>query len=143
MLTRLFVITLALVVLSGASIADWYDASGRGLIPFWMHAGGFYTLLVFINEHDDTTDVIHIRFCDDNGNYCSDPTGDMWAVRHGEMRTFSTTPMVPEWIPTTASYGYVEFRTVVGGHIHAWALIMNEVSGAAMVVPAYNQDWGF
>jgi len=45
--------------------------------------------------------------------------------------------------PPSASYGYVKFRTIEGGSIQAQALIVSGLSGAAMVVPAYHQDWGF
>jgi len=106
MLTRLFVINLAIIILSGASLADWDDAAGRGLIPFWTNAGDFNTLLVFVNGHEETSDVIHIRFCDHNGRFCSDTTGDMYGIRQREMLTFSTTrksvnPREPPlWIPT-------------------------------------------
>ena len=135
--------TLVLLLMSATLFADWYNCAGRGLLPFWINAGDFYTLLVFVNGDEDTNDVIHIRFCDDNGNWCSDPTADMYSIRSRGMLVFSTRQKTPCWIPTTADYGYVMFRTWDGGYIHAWALICNEVSGAAMVVPAYDQDSGF
>ena len=140
---RIGLFTFALLSLAAASFADWDDAYGRGLIPFWVNYADYYTLLVFVNGHEETSDVIYIRFCDEHGNWCSDTTADAWSIRIKEMRRFSTTQKVPIWIPTTASYGYVKFRTDYGGYIHAWALIMNEISGAAMVVPAYDPDNGF
>ncbi len=135
--------TLTLLFMSAVLFARWDDAYGRGLIPFWINAGDFYTLLVFVNGHEETSDTIHVRFCNHNGHFCSDTTGDMYGFRSREMLVFSTTPKVPTWIPTTASYGYVKFRPVDGGFIQAWALIINDLSGAAMVVPAYSQDYGF
>ena len=135
--------TFALLFMSAVLPADWDDTCGRGLIPFWVNAGDFYTLLVFVNADECTGDTIHIRFCNHNGHFCSDTTADMFGLRHREMLVFSTTPKVPTWIPTTASYGYAKFRTVYGGYIHAWALICNELSGATMVVPTYDQDTGF
>ena len=143
---RIGLFTFALLSLAAALSADWNDAPGRGLIPFWINYGDYYTLLVFVNGDDATADVIRIRFCDEHGNWCSDPTSDMFFIRQREMLPFSTTPKMPDsitWIPTTASYGYVMFRTYYGAHIHAWAVVMNEISGTAMVVPAYDQDKGF
>ncbi len=140
---KIAICAFAMLFISAVLPADWDDAAGRGLIPFWVNAGGFYTMLVFVSGHEDTPDVIEIRFCDDNGRYCSDTTADMFSIRSREMLVFSTRQKTPHWIPTTADYGYVMFRTWDGGYIHAWALICNELSGAAMVVPAYDQDSGF
>ena len=146
---RIGLFTFALLSLAAALFARWDDAYGRGLIPFWINYADYYTLLVFVNGHEETSDIIQIRFCDEHGNWSSDPTADTWTIRQREMLTFSTTRRSinpreqPYWIPTTASYGYVKFRALYGGDIHAWALIYNEISGAAMVVPAYDQDKGF
>ena len=139
---RIGLFTFALLSLAAALFATWDDAAGRGLIPFWINYGDYYTLLAFVNGDEDTPDVIYIRFCDVHGNWCSDPTA-AWSIRQREMLRFSTTQKVPYWIPTTASYGYVKLRAQNGGYVHAWALIYNEISGTAMVVPAYDQDNGF
>ncbi len=135
--------TLTFLFMSAVLFARWNDAVGRGIIPFWINADDFYTLLVFVSADEETSDIIHVRFCDENGHWCSDTTGDMFLIRHREMLVFSTTPAVPTWIPTTANYGYAKFRVVDGVPIQAWALIINELSGAAMVVPAYDQYNGF
>ena len=138
-------IAVALMLVSCCALAlDWDDCVGRGLIPYWINAGGFQTMLVFINEHDGTSDVIHIRFCDHNGNFCSDTTADMYSIRSREMLIFSTTPAVPRWIPTTAHYGYVQFRTEEGGLTHAYCVIYNQLTGSSgFVVPACHQYRGF
>ncbi|MBN1592326.1 MAG: hypothetical protein JW941_03630, partial [Candidatus Coatesbacteria bacterium] len=78
-----------------------------------------------------------------NGNPVSNTTGDMFSIRATEMLLFSTTPAVPTWIPTTASYGYVKFRTDEGGYIHAYCVIYNQMTGTGYVVPAFVQDAGF
>ncbi|MBN2207680.1 MAG: hypothetical protein JW759_00050 [Candidatus Coatesbacteria bacterium] len=135
--------TFALLSLAAASFATWDDAAGRGLIPFWINYADYYTLLVFVNGWEESADVIYIRFYDVHGNWCSDPTGNLFSIRTREMLRFSTTQKAPYWIPTTGSYGYVKFRAQDGGHIHAWALICNGISGTGMVVPAYDQDYGF
>ena len=140
---KIAICTSALFLMHAILPADWDDSVGRGLIPFWINAGDFYTLLVFVSGDEETSDTIHIRFCDHHGHFCSDTTGDMYGFRSREMLIFSTTPKVPTWIPTAASYGYVKFGTVEGGYIHAWALIVSELSGTTMVVPAYDQDTGF
>jgi len=138
----------ALLLIHTTLFANWHDARSRGLIPFWINAGHFYTLLVFVSGNEQTPDTIHVRFCDDNGYFCSDTTGDMFAIRSRDMLAVTTkrksgNPRLPVWMPTTASYGYAKFRARDGLPIHACALIINELSGATMVVPAYNQDTGF
>ncbi|MBN1591741.1 MAG: hypothetical protein JW941_00670 [Candidatus Coatesbacteria bacterium] len=148
MFKGLFIIIVALSLLSITSFADWDSAGTRGLFPFWMNAGGFYTLLIFVNGHWGTGDVISVRFCDSHGNWCSDTTADMFAIRCGEMLVFTTdedSSLAGDlyWIPTTAEYGYVLFRPDEGGTNHAYALIYNELTGAGMAIPAYFQDDGF
>ena len=146
---RISLCTLTLLFMSAVLFARWDDCAFRGLFPFWVNAGDFYTLLVFINGDEASGDIIHIRFCDENGHWCSDTTADMFGIRDREMLAFTTKPKsyeprLPQWIPTTASYGYVKFRAADAWEdIHAWALIISDLSGAAMVVPAYDQDNGF
>lgn len=137
--------TVVLLFTSAVLVGAWWsDCVGRGLIPFWVNAGDFYTFLVFVNEDDCTHDVLLIRFCDDHGNWCSDTTRDMYSIHSREMLVFSTRPKTPHWIPTTGNYGHIKFRTEEGsGHICAWVLIYNDLSGASMVVPAYDQHSGF
>ena len=140
---KLFVLTVGLLLLGSMAFADWDDAAGRGLCPYWQSGGDWYTLMSFVNGSEETGDTIHVRFCDANGHWCSDTTGDMFAIRQGEMLMFSTTPSVPTWVPVTAGFGYVEFRAVEGGYIHPYTVIYNQVTGSGYVVPWYNQDAGF
>ena len=67
----------------------------------------------------------------------------MYSIRAGEMLMFSTTPPVPHWIPTSADFGYILFRVVDGGFIHASCVIYNQVTGSGYIVPVYHQDRGF
>ncbi len=149
MLARLSVITLALIILSGASLADWDDACGRGLIPFWINTPTHYTMIVFVNGSEGYTDYVHLRFCDTEGRFCSDATGDMYGIRQNEMLMFSTRANPPSFfdycrhIPVSAPHGYAMFRTVEGGFIHAFAFIVNEITGRLVTVPIYDQDKGF
>ena len=140
---KLLVLTVGLLLLGSMAFADWDDAVGRGLFPYWQTGGDWYTLLTFVNGSEETNDVLHIRFCDVHGNFCSDTTADMFAIRFREMLLFSTTPAVPSWIPTSADFGYLKFRTVDGGFIQAYCVIYNQVTGSGYVVPACNQDAGF
>ncbi|MBN1591740.1 MAG: hypothetical protein JW941_00665 [Candidatus Coatesbacteria bacterium] len=138
--TMLF--TIALIVAASILRGDWDDDGARGFIPFWVNSGDFYTLLVLVNGDEDTPDVIRIRLCDHNGNYCSDTTVDR--IGPDELLVFSTQEATPTWIPTKADYGYILFRADEGsGFIQAWALIYNRHSGVAMAVPSYNQGRGF
>ena len=148
MLTKLCVLTLAIVTLSGASLADWDDACGRGLIPFWINTPTHYTMIVFVNGSEDDSDVLHLRFCDTEGDFCSDTTGDMFSIRRSEMLMFSTRENPPSLfncthIPVTAPHGYAMFRTVDGGFIHVFAFIVNEITGRLATVPVYDQETGF
>ena len=149
MLTRLCILILALVILTGASLADWDDTMGRGLIPFWINTPTYYTMIVFINGSEENSDALHLRFCDTEGEFCSDTTGDMFAIRQGEMLMFSTSANPPSLfdycrhMPVSAPHGYAMFRTVDGGFIHAFAFIVNQITGRLVTVPIYDQDEGF
>ncbi len=134
---------VAVLVVGGCALADWDTANGRGLFPYWQTGGDWYTLLTFINTSEETNDVIHIRFRDMHGPPCSDTGTDMYSIRHGEMLMFSTHPLVPFWIPTSADYGFIKFRTVDGGCIQTFCVIYNQVTGSGYTVPAYHQDRGF
>ena len=134
---------VAFLVVGGCALADWDDAKGRGLIPYWQTGGDWYTLLSVVNGSEETNDVIHIRFEVIHGSACSDTTADMYSIRAGEMLLFSTTPPVPHWIPTASDCGYIMFRTVGGGFIHVYCVIYNQVTGSGYVVPAQHQDRGF
>ena len=140
---KLFVLTVGLLLLGSMAFADWDDTAGHGLFPYWQTGGDWYTFITFVNGSEETSDVLHVRFCDVHGNWASDTTMDMYALRHKEMLIFSTSPAVPHWIPTTTAYGYLMFRTVDGGYIHPYAVIYNQVTGSGYVVPAYAQDAGF
>ena len=140
---KLFVLTVGLLLLGSMAFADWGDAVGRGIFPYWQTGGDWYTLLSFVNGSEETNDVIHIRFFDVHGNPCSDTTADMYSIRAGEMQLYSTTPPVPHWIPTSADFGYILFRTTDGGFIHAYCVIYNQVTGSGYVVPSFGQDSGF
>jgi ABC-type glycerol-3-phosphate transport system permease component len=59
------------------------------------------------------------------------------------MLIFSTTAMVPTWIPVSAGYGWIRFRVQGGGFIQAFCVIYNQVSGTGYTIPAYHQDTGF
>ena len=136
-------LTVVLLLVSGCALAEWDTANGRGLIPYWQTGGYWYTLLSFVNTSEETSDVIPVRFFPIHGSPCSDTGIDMYSIRAGEMLMFSTTPSVPHWIPTSADYGIIKFRTVGGGFIHACCVIYNQVTGSGYIVPAYHQDRGF
>ena len=137
-------ITIALMLASCCALAvDWYDCKGKGIFPYWQTGGDWYTLLSFVNTSEETGDVIHIRFEDVHGSFCSDTTSDMYSIRQKEMLMFSTTPQVPAWIPTTTDYGWIRFRTEEGGCIYAYCVIYNQMTGSGYVVPAQHQDRGF
>ena len=135
---------VALVLAGGCALAvDWDDAKGRGMFPYWQTGSGWYTLVGFVNGSEESGDVIHIRFPDVHGSAISDTTGDMYSIRAREMLIFSTSANVPFWIPVTASYGYVLFRTDNGGFIQAYCVIHNGATGTGYTVPAVPQDHGF
>ncbi|MBN2207681.1 MAG: hypothetical protein JW759_00055 [Candidatus Coatesbacteria bacterium] len=148
MLTRLPVVILSLLILSGASLATWDHAAGRGLIPFWINTPTHYTMIVFINGSEYDSDTVHLRFCDTEGSFCSDTTGDLYSIRQNEMLMFSTRANPPSLftcrhIPVTAPHGYAMFGAVEGGFIHAFAFIVNDVTGQLATIPIYAQDKGF
>ena len=148
MLTRLPVIILSLLILAGASLADWDDPAGCGIIPFWINTPTHYTMIVFVNGSERSYDTVHLRFCDTEGNFCSDTTGDMFAICPNQMLMFSTRANPPSLfssrhIPVTAPHGYAMFRTVRGGFIQAFVFIVNDVTGQLVTVPDYLQNEGF
>lgn len=59
------------------------------------------------------------------------------------MLLFSTTPAVPTWIPTTASFGFIKFRVDDGGTIIVNCIIYNQMTGTGYTVPALHQERGF
>ena len=140
---RLLALTFVLTVVSCCALAQWDDAKSRGLIPFWQTGGNWYTLLVFVNGSEETTDILYLRFCDAHSGGCSDTTSDMHSIRYREQLVFSTTPSIPLWIPTTANTGYIMYRVANGTPISAYCVIYNDVTGSGYVVPAYRQDHGF
>ena len=135
---KLLTLTVGILLLGSCALATWDDANGRGLIPYWQTGGNWYTMLTFVNTSEETGDVIYIRFA-----LFSDATSDAYSIRQGEMLVFSTTPMVPTWIPVSAGYGYVRFRVQGGGCIQTLCVIYNQVSGTGYTIPAYHQDAGF
>jgi hypothetical protein len=140
---KLLILTVGLLLIGSMAFASWDDAAGKALSPYWQNGGNWYTLLTFVNGSESTGDVIYVRFFDVHGNACSDTTGGTYSIRQGEMLIFSTSPAVPTFIPVSAGYGYVCFRTQDGGYIHAYNVIYNQVTGSGYVVPWYNQDSGF
>ena len=140
---KLFVLTVGLLLLGSMAFADWDDANGRGLCPYWQSGGDWYTLMTFVNGSEETPDTIHVRFCTEDGHWCSDTTGDMYSIGPKDMLMFSTVPSIPTWIPTTAGFGYIMFRTVDGGFVHPYTVIYNDITGAGYVVPWFHQDSGF
>ena len=140
---KLLVLAVGLLLVSSVAFASWDDAVGHGLCPYWQTGSNWYTLMTFVNGSESTQDVIYVRFFDVHGNPCSDITGNTYSIRHGEMLIFSTTSAVPTWIPTSAGYGYVMFRSQDGGLIHPYTVIYNQVTQSGYVVPWYHQDVGF
>lgn len=141
---KIIALGVALVLVGGCALAGyWGDATGRGMFPYYQTGAGWYTIVVFVNGSEETGDVIHIRFYPAHGSPCSNTTGDMFAIRAGEMLIFSTSPSVPIWIPVTATYGYTLFRVDNGGFIQAYCVIYNGMTGNGYVVPAVPQDHGF
>ena len=141
---KLFALAVGLLLLGTVAFAvDWDDTAGRGMFPYWQTGSGWYTLLIFVNGSEETGDVIHIRFCDVHGNWCSDTIGDMYSIRHREQLMFSTSASVPTWIPVTAGYGYVLFRTDTGGYIQGYCVIYNGMTGTGYVVSTCDQNAGF
>ncbi|MCD6327404.1 hypothetical protein J7M28_07610 [bacterium] len=140
---KILVLTVGLLLLGSLAFADWDDAGGRGIFPYWQSGGNWYSLLVFVNGSEETNDILYLRFMDDGGRPCSDTTGDMYNIRAGEQLMFSTVATVPVWIPTTAGYGSVLFRVQDGGYLHPYLVIYNEMTSTGYAVPAYRQDGGF
>ncbi len=96
---KIIALGVALMLVGGCALAgDWGDATGRGMFPYWQTGGGWYTIVVFVNGSEETSDVIHIRFIAMHGSFISDPTALMYTIRAGEMLIFSTSPNVPIFI---------------------------------------------
>ncbi|MBN1591686.1 MAG: hypothetical protein JW941_00395 [Candidatus Coatesbacteria bacterium] len=135
-------LAVAILVVAHTAFADWDSAVRRGIIPYWQTGENWYTLLIFVNGSDESGDVISVRFKDSMSG-CSNTTSDMFSIRHGEMLLFSTTPTVPTWIPTTASYGYILFRLDDGMPVNVYCIVYNRATGTGAVMPVYDQDRGF
>ena len=135
-------IVLLMVFAGSIGEATWDDANSRGLIPYWQDGGDWYTFFVFVNGSETASDVLYLRLEGPHGSPCSD-TSTAYGIRAGEMLTFSTTPEVPVWVPTTASYGWARFRAEEGGFIHPYCVIYNQVTQSGYTVPAYPEDHGF
>lgn len=133
---------LALSLVASCALAQWDDAKSRGLFPFWQTGGDWFTVLVFVNGSEETSDVIYVRFVTTH-SWSSDTTTDRYGIRYREQLVFSTSPSVPLWIPTTASTGYIVSRVKDGGMIHPYCVVYNGLTGAGFAVPAYHQDHGF
>ncbi|HUT05039.1 MAG TPA: hypothetical protein VM163_14250 [bacterium] len=141
---KLFVLAVGLLLLGTVAFAtDWGDTAGHGMFPYWQTGTGWYTLLIFVNGSEETPDVIHVRFFDMHGNPCSSTMADMFSIRQGEQLMFSTTGAVPTFIPVTAGYGYVLFRTDTGGYIQGYCVIYNGTTGTGYVVSCRDQKAGF
>ena len=135
--------TVGILLLGSCALAAWDDANGRGLFPYWQTGNNWYTMLTFVNTSEETGDVIYLRFRDVHDGWDDDTTADTHSIRQREMLIFSTTPTVPMWIPTTAGYGYIQFRVQGGGFIQAFCVVYNSVTGSGYLVPPYHQDAGF
>jgi len=140
---KLVLLALAVLMLHSTSLATWEDANGRAIAPYWQSVEMWFTMIVFVNGSEDAYETIYVRFCDVHGNFCSDTQADMFGIRAGEQITISTKPGVGYNMIVSAFYGYIQFRADEGGHIHAYPLIYNELTGGGFVVPTYNQDSGF
>ncbi len=142
---KLFVLAVGLLLLGTVAFAvEWGDTAGHGMFPYWQSgAAGWYTLMIFVNGSEETGDVLHVRFLDVHGNFCSDTTADMYSIKHGEQLMFSTTPAVPTFIPVTAGFGYVLFRTDEGGYIQGYCVIYNGMTSTGYVVSTVDQNSGF
>ena len=138
----LFAVAVGLMVVGGAALATWDEANVRGLFPYFQSGGDWFTALIFVNASEETSDVVHIRFYDWRSG-CSDTISDAYHIRQREQLIVSSAPGVGTWIPTTCGYGYVLFRVVDGGFIHAYCVIYNRMTGCGYIVPAYRQDHGF
>ena len=140
---KLLVLTVGLILVSGLAFATWEDATVRGLFPYFQSGGDWYTLVIFVNGSEETPDVVHLRFCDTHGNFCSDTIADMYSIRQGEQLIASTAMSVGTWIPVTSGFGYTKFRVAEGGFIHPYSVIYNALTGSGYVVPAFYQESGF
>lgn len=58
---------LALALTAGCAMAQWDDAKTRGLFPFWQTGGDWFTLFVFVNGSEETSDIIYFRFAPSHG----------------------------------------------------------------------------
>jgi len=142
-LVLLALLALAVLMLHSTSLATWDNAKGRGIASYWQSVDVWYTLIAFVNGSEDDYETIYVRFCDVHGNFCSDTHVDTFSIRPGEQLIVSTKPGVGYAMIISASYGYIQFRADEGGHIHAYPLIYNQLTGGGFVVPTYNQDFGF
>jgi len=137
---KIIALGVAVMLVGGWALArDWGDTTGRGMFPYWQTGGGWYTILVFVNGSEETSDVIHIRIIAAHGCPCSDTTDDMYLTRAGEMLIFSTSPNVPTWIPVTAGFGYTLFRVDNGEPIHGYCVIYNGMTGTGYVVRHFHR----
>ena len=136
-------IALLLALVSLQCHATWDEASSRGIFPFWLSDGDWYTLLVFVNGNEETQDLLYVRFYTSDGHCCSD-TSAAWGFRLREQLLFSTKPgLDATYLEPTAEFGYVKFRLQDGAYVQAYELICNKVMMTAVPVPAYDQEDGF
>ena len=136
-------VTAALVLLGGVAFAAWDDANVIGVFPYFQSGGDWYTLLVFVNGSEETGDVVHVRFEDEHGSWCSDTIADMYSIRQREQLLLSTAMSVGTWVPVTAGFGWIRFGVIDGGFIHPYCVIYNSLTGSGYVVPASRDDQGF
>ncbi|MBN2207683.1 MAG: hypothetical protein JW759_00065 [Candidatus Coatesbacteria bacterium] len=140
---KLVLLALAVLLLHSTSLATWEDANGRGIAPYWQSVEDWFTMIVFVNGSEGDYETIYVHFCDVHGNCSSDTHADSFGIRPGEQLTVSTKPGVGYSMVVSAFFGYVQFRADEGGHIHAYTLIYNQLTGGGFVVPTYSQDSGF
>lgn len=141
-----FLLTFGLILLvSAAASGSWNDTWNRRVFPYFQTGGNWYTLLIFINISETEDDALYVRFCDNNGNFCSDTTSDTYAMGANEQLIISTRSGVGTYVPTTAGSGYVKYRwegsTYGGDNILAYSVVYNFATGSGFVVPSMYQPW--
>ncbi|MCD6327407.1 hypothetical protein J7M28_07625 [bacterium] len=140
---KLVMLTIVFLMLSGVSLATWEDAAVRGLVPYWQAAEDWYTFLVFVNGSESDYELIYVRFCDRQGNFCSSVFADMFSIRPSEQLLICSKEGIGYPMLLTASCGYIKFRLENGAPIQVYALIYNELTSTGSDVPVFNQEHGF
>ena len=61
------VIALLLALVSLECEATWDEAKTKGIFPYWQSGGDWFTLFVFVNGSEETSDLLYIRLRDEHG----------------------------------------------------------------------------